>query len=193
MRNLFRQNWSAGSATHSPKTKVVRPKPKELLRAYNSKGYRAWFAGLLIIGALVTIHEFRPRRRSGPLDGATIFEDRCVTCHRPNSGTRAPLPDQIRKMSRDSILRALESDVMKLQGTERTQAERTAVAEYLGNPAASASQPMAMTGLCFAETAPPPILLATRFGMVGESMLGILAFSLPTLPISARIRFRSSS
>jgi polyvinyl alcohol dehydrogenase (cytochrome) len=79
-----------------------------------------------------------------------------VACHQPNSGTRAPLPDQIRKMSRDSILRALESGVMKRQGTELTQAERTAVAEYLGNPAASASQPVATTGLCFAKTAPPP-------------------------------------
>ena len=109
-----------------------------------------------MISALLIVLEFGTRRSGGPKDGATIFEDRCAACHRPNSGTRAPLPDQLRKMSRDSILRALESGVMEREGTELTSAERTVVAEYLGNPAISVSQPAASNGLCFAKTAPPP-------------------------------------
>jgi polyvinyl alcohol dehydrogenase (cytochrome) len=135
---------------------VVGPKPKYLARAFHSKRCHAWVAGLLVISALLIVLEFGTRRSGGPKDGAAIFEDRCVACHRPNSGTRAPLPEQLRKMSRDFILRALESGAMKRQGTELTSAERTAVAEYLANPAASASQPAASNGLCFAKTAPPP-------------------------------------
>ena len=114
------------------------------------------FAGVaaLTIGVLLVIFEFGTWR--GPTHGATIFEERCAACHQPNSGTRAPVPDQLRKMSRDSILRALESGVMKAQGTELTRVERTAVAEYLCDPNASASRPVAMTGFCLAKTAPSP-------------------------------------
>src|SRR5258707_15240774 len=43
----------------------------------------------------------------GP-DGAAIFERSCAVCHRPGTGTRAPLPDVLRQMTRESILRALE-------------------------------------------------------------------------------------
>ena len=135
---------------------MVKPKLKKFARAYQSKRYRVGVTVLLVTGALLTIVGSRVRRGTGPTDVATIFEDRCAACHRPNSGTRAPLPDQLRKMSQDSILRALESGVMKRQGTELTPVERTAVAEYLGNPAVSGTQPVAMSGLCFGETAPPP-------------------------------------
>jgi polyvinyl alcohol dehydrogenase (cytochrome) len=135
---------------------MVRPILQKFARASHSKGYRVVGAPLLTICVLLMILELHTQRGSRPTNGATIFEDRCAACHRPNSGTRAPLPAQLRKMSRDSILRALESGVMKRQGTELTQVERTAVAEYLGNPAGSAGKPVAMTGLCFAKTAPPP-------------------------------------
>src|SRR5215471_10299 len=110
---------------------MVRPNGKEFARAYHFKGYRVGVTAFLTIGALLIIPELCTRRGRGPTDGATIFGDHCTACHRPNSGTRAPLPDQLRRMSRESILRALESGVMKRQGTELTQVERTAVAKYL--------------------------------------------------------------
>lgn len=78
--------------------------------------------------------------------GAETFERQCATCHRPGSGTRAPLPDALRQMSRDSILRALESGTMKPQGDLLTGTERAAVAEYLGTRSLPA--PKAGAGLC---------------------------------------------
>src|SRR5437867_2774231 len=71
--------------------------------------------------------------------GADIFEHKCATCHRANSGTRAPLPEVLRQMSRDSILRALESGAMKPQGDLLSASERVAVAEYFAGSNTSAA------------------------------------------------------
>jgi len=65
-------------------------------------------------------------------DGAAVFSHACAACHRAGSGTRAPLPEVLRQMTEESILRALESGMMKAQGSLLTQAERVAVARYLG-------------------------------------------------------------
>ena len=65
-------------------------------------------------------------------NGSAIFERSCAGCHRPNSGTRAPLPEVLRQMSRDTILRALVSGKMKFQGDSLNEAERAAVVAYLG-------------------------------------------------------------
>ena len=60
-------------------------------------------------------------------------------------------------MSRDSILRALESGKMKTQGTQLTRVERAAVAEYLSDTKASAGpdQTTAVTGFCSTRPVPP--------------------------------------
>src|SRR5438445_10506951 len=78
--------------------------------------------------------------------GADIFERKCATCHRANSGTRAPLPEVLRQMSRDSILRALESGAMKPQGDLLSAPVRAAVAEHLAGSEASAHNPPAANG-----------------------------------------------
>ena len=70
--------------------------------------------------------------------GADIFEHKCATCHRANSGTRAPLPEVLRQMSRGSVLRALESGAMKPQGDLLSAPERALVAEYLAGAAKAA-------------------------------------------------------
>src|SRR5437899_2345318 len=71
--------------------------------------------------------------------GADIFEHKCATCHRANSSTRAPLPEVLRQMPRDSILRVLESGAMKPQGDLLSAPERAAVAEYLAGSNAPAT------------------------------------------------------
>ena len=73
-------------------------------------------------------------------DGAAIFKRSCAVCHRAGSGTRAPSPAVLQQMTRESILRALETGKMKTQGSLLTQAEREAVAEYLAKPAAATSK-----------------------------------------------------
>ena len=63
----------------------------------------------------------------GP-QGADVFQNKCASCHRPGSGTRAPLPNVLRQMSRDAILRALESGAMRAEGALLSASERVAVA-----------------------------------------------------------------
>src|SRR5437773_7908838 len=94
--------------------------------------------------------------------GADIFEHKCATCHRANSGTRAPLPEVLRQMSRGSVLRALESGAMKPQGDLLSAPERALVAEYLAGsnaPAATATTnvPVAnrSSGVCAVNLAIP--------------------------------------
>lgn len=65
-------------------------------------------------------------------DGARIYTERCATCHAAGNTLRAPLPDQLRQMSRAEILRSLESGKMKEQGAGLSDADRRAVSDYLG-------------------------------------------------------------
>lgn len=67
-------------------------------------------------------------------NGEQVFKQYCAVCHRIGSGTRAPAPGVLRQLQRRSILRALASGVMKAQGSQLTEAERHAVANFLGQP-----------------------------------------------------------
>jgi polyvinyl alcohol dehydrogenase (cytochrome) len=94
------------------------------------------------------------RQAAAPPDGAAIFANKCAVCHRPDSGSKAPLPDGLRQMSRQSILAALETGKMKWEGAWLTKAQRNAVADYLGSPALSAA--VKMSGVCPRDLDPPP-------------------------------------
>lgn len=63
--------------------------------------------------------------------GADLFEKNCAGCHKPGSPTRAPLPESLRKMSRQAILESLVTGKMLVQAAGLTMPERNAVAEYL--------------------------------------------------------------
>jgi polyvinyl alcohol dehydrogenase (cytochrome) len=84
-------------------------------------------------------------------DGAQVFRTRCAACHAAGSQTRAPLLESLRDMSEKSILTALQSGEMKLQGSKLSRAERVAVANYLGNPRTSAMS----KGFCRENVDPP--------------------------------------
>jgi polyvinyl alcohol dehydrogenase (cytochrome) len=91
--------------------------------------------------------------RTTPADGARIFAQKCAVCHRADSGSKAPLPDGLRQMSRASILSALESGKMKWEGAWLTKAQRNAVADYLGSPSLSAK--VQISGTCPHNFDPP--------------------------------------
>ena len=78
--------------------------------------------------------------------GEQVFQQNCEVCHRMGTGTRAPLPSVLRQLKRESILRALESGVMRAQGSQLTEAERRAVADFLGQPDTGSYKPGA--GAC---------------------------------------------
>jgi polyvinyl alcohol dehydrogenase (cytochrome) len=69
--------------------------------------------------------------------GATVYENRCATCH---SGTdpRTPTLASLKQKTPQSIVDALTNGVMRQQGSDMTEAEKRAVAEYLGTTAPAA-------------------------------------------------------
>lgn len=82
-------------------------------------------------------------------DGAGIFNRQCALCHRPDSGTRAPAPAVLRELPQANILRALQDGPMRDQGDLLNEAEREAVARYLGKPDQQQEQ---ITGFCSSQT-----------------------------------------
>lgn len=108
----------------------------------------ACLAATLLFAAACTKH-----KTPATVDGAAVFEKKCATCHRADSGSKAPLPDGLRQMSRESILAALESGKMKWEGRWLSKAQRIAVAGYLGSAALSAA--VKMGGACRSDVDPP--------------------------------------
>src|SRR6185437_13530763 len=94
-------------------------------------------------------------------NGLQIFITNCATCHRSNSGTRAPLPEVLQQMPREAIVRALETGLMKQQGASLSAEEKNAVASYLSR--ARPVQPITK-GICPANAAPQAESSATWNG-----------------------------
>src|SRR5580700_11179121 len=82
-------------------------------------------------------------------DGAEIFKRQCALCHQAGTGTRAPAPDVLRQLPQSNILRALQDGPMRDQGDLLNEAEREAVARYLGKPDAQTEH---LTGFCSSQT-----------------------------------------
>jgi polyvinyl alcohol dehydrogenase (cytochrome) len=90
-------------------------------------------------------------------NGATLFESRCATCHLSND-PRTPTVAALKQKTPQSIIDSLTTGVMRQQGSEMTDAEKRALAEYLGTPApggavATAAASAPTLGAC--ASAPP--------------------------------------
>lgn len=64
-------------------------------------------------------------------DGAALYRTHCSVCHEASDGSRAPGRAVLRQLSPEQILSALEKGAMTRQGSERSRAERRALAEFL--------------------------------------------------------------
>jgi polyvinyl alcohol dehydrogenase (cytochrome) len=82
--------------------------------------------------------------------GSALFENHCATCH-AGSDPRTPTVAVLKQHTPAEIVNALTSGVMRQQGTELSDVEKRAVAEYLG--AAASATPSASAGAC--TTSPP--------------------------------------
>ena len=72
-------------------------------------------------------------------NGSTVFTDHCATCH-AGTDQRVPTVAALRQRAPEAILDALVTGAMRQQGAELTDAERRAVAEFLGGrPLAAAT------------------------------------------------------
>lgn len=85
-------------------------------------------------------------------DGRAVFESHCVTCH-ATADPRIPTVAELRERPPQAIVNALTSGAMRLQGSELTEEERRAVAEYLaGKIVGAVSTPStSSTGRCAAD------------------------------------------
>ena len=70
--------------------------------------------------------------------GATVFDNHCATCHAGSTDARVPTVAALRQRTPEAIVDALVSGVMRQQGGEITDADRRAVAEFLGTRSAVA-------------------------------------------------------
>jgi polyvinyl alcohol dehydrogenase (cytochrome) len=116
-----------------------------------------WFelvsvAGILLmaIGAVSC-----SRKQSAPPDGATLFAQKCATCHKPNNDMRAPAPEALHHMTKTAIMAALESGRMKWEGRLLTSAKRNAIADFLAAPTTAASG-FPTGAFCARDLDPPP-------------------------------------
>ena len=88
---------------------------------------RPWLIALILL-------PFPLLRASEIPNGAEIFKRQCALCHQAGSASRAPSPEVLRQLPQSSILRALQDGIMRDQGDLLNEAEREAVARYLGKP-----------------------------------------------------------
>lgn len=81
-------------------------------------------------------------------DGGALFQTHCAVCHKEPPVNRAPLPDALKKLSRDAILASMESGSMKEQSRALTAPQRQAIAAFLTR--GSTTQAETATGMCAA-------------------------------------------
>jgi polyvinyl alcohol dehydrogenase (cytochrome) len=90
-------------------------------------------------------------------DGATLYKQRCAICHDRSAETRAPGPTALHQMSTENIVKALESGLMKEQGSGMAAAEKLALATFLTGKGIGASQQVktcASTAAAFSASGP---------------------------------------
>jgi polyvinyl alcohol dehydrogenase (cytochrome) len=85
-------------------------------------------------------------------NGAALFQKRCSVCHHDGNTFHAPSPRALRHLSKQTILSALETGVMKAQGSELSEGERVAVAQFLSGTVSREAKPT--NGYCSALARP---------------------------------------
>jgi len=88
-------------------------------------------------------------------DGAKLYADHCAVCHARND-PRTPAEAVLRQKSAQEIVDALSEGKMREQGSDLTNAERRAVADYLGTAGAARPVAAATGGRCPSASAFDP-------------------------------------
>jgi polyvinyl alcohol dehydrogenase (cytochrome) len=92
---------------------------------------RAAAAGFVTLCFSVSLIAQRSSKMSVFRQGREVFVTHCAVCHHEGSGTRAPLPSALRQISSQQILQALQTGVMRAQGSALTPEQRQDVAHFL--------------------------------------------------------------
>ncbi len=86
-------------------------------------------------------------------DGAAIYKQRCAGCH-DAPAARVPPFSALRAMDAASILRSLETGLMKTQAAGLTNSELYALVTYLASPARKSAAPPPAAAFCGSEAQP---------------------------------------
>jgi polyvinyl alcohol dehydrogenase (cytochrome) len=100
--------------------------------------------GGLFLGLLVLVGN----AACADLDGAALYQQHCSVCHDASSATRAPAPASLGAMSPENIIKALESGLMRDQGTSLNASEKQTVAEFLTGKVLGQGGASPQVGLC---------------------------------------------
>ena len=87
--------------------------------------------------------------------GATVFDNKCAACH-TSGDPRTPTVAALKQKTPQSIVDVLTNGVMRQQGSDLSDAEKRAVAEFLGTAAPAAAASPASTATANACASPPP-------------------------------------
>jgi polyvinyl alcohol dehydrogenase (cytochrome) len=71
-------------------------------------------------------------------NGSTVFDNKCASCH-TSGDARTPTVATLKQKTPQSIVDTLTNGVMRQQGSDMTDAEKRAVAEFLGTTAPAAA------------------------------------------------------
>src|SRR5215472_579879 len=87
---------------------------------------------------------------------ASLFQQNCATCHMSASQAAARIPqlDVLKTLTPVTILRTLETGVMKAQAEQLSTNERHALANYLGKPVTTQRGREELVNPC--PAGPPP-------------------------------------
>ena len=86
-------------------------------------------------------------------DGAALFEAQCASCHTPGAVERAPTLETLRDRSPESIMTALTSGTMSVQGMALNVPGRRALAKFITGRAPAVEVVDAAIGACESTTA----------------------------------------
>ena len=114
------------------------------------KTWGLWFGSLCIFVGL----EVAPMRAQ---DGATVYQTWCAICHEASGESGASSRDVLEQMTPEQILAALERGTMRSQGSERSRAERRALAEYLSGKLFGSAPVNPISPSAFCENAASPM------------------------------------
>ena len=95
-------------------------------------------------------------------DADALFKTYCATCHEgPRADAQAPNLETLRRLSAEQVLAALERGSMRARASERSRAQRRALAEYVsGKRLAESTGSMPKSAFCAAApggSEPPPL------------------------------------
>lgn len=123
---------------------ILRPAPRLTIR----------ILPFLLVAGLLALAGCSRKQNLPVVNAEALFQNKCAACHREGNDMRAPEPDDLKVMSKSYILSTLQSGRMKWEAKSLSKAEKSALAEYLGQSDLAASAKL--TGYCARDLDPPP-------------------------------------